>query len=202
MTLEALATSAMPWSQEKLNGLETMVRGHLLKDWGLHVQRRRGLEAVARVRQLTGIRPPDLPDQPRLDAWYPSRYQIALTDAIVQEYLDGDYLALEDLLFADATRKRERVVRWIAARVGPATAFKRAPAGHREVYSRGVMDAQVKRGHATLMWRGALVFENPTWQMLQMMAMRLMMRVMKRRLITLEGTTPSSESFEINVAWR
>lgn len=201
-TLEALAAVAQPWSAERLDELKSDVRGHLLKDWGKHVERRRGPQAVARIRARTGIHSDALPDEPTLDDWYPSRYQVALTDAIVHEYLDGNYIALEDLLLEDATRKRQRIVRWVAARVGPATVFKKAPGGHRDLYSRGVVEADVHRRRATLTWRDALLFENPTWQMLQMIALRLMMRVMKRSIDRLEGATESAHSFQLHVAWR
>jgi len=203
VSLQSLAQSE-PWSEEQLAELKTRIRGAALKDWGAHVRRRRGHAAVPRIRELTGITPAMLPDEPDVQGWYPSWFQVALTDAIVQEYLGGDYLALEDLLFEDATRRRQKVVRWVAGKIGPAVVFKKAPQGHRDMYSQGAVHTTVGRRDATVTWTGARLYANPTWRMLQMMAVRLMMRVMKRSVSVLEGSELSTgqDGFRLRIEWR
>ncbi len=202
-SLAALAAQTSPWTEGELTTLRGDVRGHLLRDWGVHVVRRKGAPALARLRELTGITPELLPETPELEAWYPCRYQVQLTDTIVTEFLGGDYLRLEELLLQDATRARERLVRWVASKVGPAAVFNRASKGHPDLYTVGQVSAQVGRRDATLTWSGATLFDNPTWRILQLIGTRLMMRVMTRTLIDLQGSPPpGGGGFVMRVHWR
>jgi hypothetical protein len=201
ITLASLA-DAEPWSQLQLAELNGNVRGALLRDWGLHVRRRRGPGAVERIREVTGITRAMLPDSPFQKAWYPCRFQISLTDAIVHEFLEGDYLALEELLLEDGQRARERIIRWVVSKIGPATVFKKAPAGHPDVTDVGRVTSTVQRRSATLTWQGDRLFDNSTWRLLQMMAARLMLRVMKKSEVQLSGEELGGGAFVMHVAWR
>lgn len=202
-SVEEMAQQLEPWSAERVRQLDGTLRGSLLRNWGGHVVRREGLAGVDAVRTATGVTNAMLPDAPDLKAWYPLWYQIALTDEIVARFLGGDYLALEALLLEDGQRARDKAVRWIIARVGPATVFRKAAAGHAELMTVGTVSSTVEKKRAHLVWRGAEVFENPTWRLLQMMAVRLMMGVMNKTVVEQQATgLLDSNGFSMDVRWR
>jgi hypothetical protein len=190
------------WDSARTRALPGRCVGSLLRDWGLHVRRRWGEDALAAVRERAGLDAATLPDAPSLTEWVPLHYQLALTEAVADECLGGDLLALEALLHADALAARDRLLRWAIAKLGPAAALKGAGKLHPHLYDVGRVTSRVRRGQAELAFDGAALFGHPTWRLLQLFGQRSLLRALKRELLVLEGDDRGSDAFALRLAWR
>lgn len=185
--LEALARE-LPWSQEQVLALPGRMKAGLLRDWGVHVNRRYGAGESARLRAEIGLDTTQLPDSPDPDTRVPVGWQLVLTRAIANRHLGGDLLALEPLLLEDAQRRpvsfAEKVARMtISAR----RILGHAEKIHRDLFDVGTCQADLDRRGGTLTWTGARLFTEPTWRVLQAFAIRGMCTVLNERPPTLTG---------------
>ncbi len=168
------------------------MRGILLRDWAAHVRTRFGARALAAVRARADISPDQLPDQPDARAWYAAHLQLRVTEAFVDECLDGDALALGEFLRAVGPTSPDRVVRWALTKVGPAPMLRGAARAHRRLYDAGTATASTRRGAADVEVAGAPLFTHPTWRLLQLVAMRVMLHTLGRTEVELSvGDAPS-----------
>lgn len=202
VSIETLAAER-PWPRERELALRGRCRGALLRDWAGHVARRAGPEAVARLRAEVGIDAAALPDAPKPDVWYPVAYQVALTRAIVDVALAGDVLALEPLLAEDTARGvRDRLLVMAMRALGPKRLLKRTDKAHDYFYDTGQASADANDGHATMRFGGAAFFGNPTWRMLQVFAVRGMLKGFERTLTSLRVDLDGDDRFALDVQWR
>jgi len=150
-------------------------RGDLLGPWGDNLTRRFGADAVARVRRRLPAPLAQLGARPSDRDWVPAWAQITLTEAIVDEFLGGDLVALFPLLVEDTRHSLGRIQLAVVRAMEAGRAFKLAPGtlpkGHEP---RGV-EVEVEGRRARLVFRGTPLFEHPSWRVLQLHAQRTLM---------------------------
>jgi len=200
-SLEELA-HAPAWPTDRVAELEGRCRGVVMRDWGAHVRARWGEAGLAEVREAAALSPEDLPDAPAPRVWYPVAHQLVVTRAIADRHLGGDLLALEPLLVEAGRSARDRVVEWAMRRVGPGFVLKHAHRVHRDLYDRGEVTSDVRRGEATLRWEGAGIFAEPTWRVLQCFALRGAVRLLGRELGHLEAASEGGDDLTLRLGWR
>jgi hypothetical protein len=171
-SIDTLA-AADRWPQTKVLALPGRLRGDLLGPWGDNLCKRYGANAVDRIRgrlpaPLTAI-------SPVLTAkdWLPVFAQVLVTEAIVDEFLAGDWRALYPLLVADTRASLSRVHLLLARSIGVARAFKQATNNFAKVYDRGTASIELSKRHAWMTFAGHPVFACPSWRLLQLFALRL-----------------------------
>jgi hypothetical protein len=165
--------AARPWPLAAVTNLEGRCKAGLLKDWGLHVARRFGPDEPTQLRAMLGLDAQALPDAPHADRWVPVGWQPALTRLIAERHYGGDLWRLEPLLREDArTRPVGLIERVLRLAVRPATVIAASPKVHRGLYDIGRCDVSSAGQVTTLAWRGARLFEEPTWRILQLFAIR------------------------------
>lgn len=192
---------AEPWSMDEVLGLPGQMKAALLRDWGVHVNRRFGAGESERLRALVGIGAGALPDAPNPEARVPVGWQLALTRAIAERHLGGDLLRLEALLIEDARRRPVSLVERVARlAVSPRRVLSHAEKIHRDLFDVGACKAELGKSGGTLTWTGARLFAEPTWRVLQCFAIRGMCAVLNERPPTLFGES-LDEGFRLHLAW-
>jgi len=199
VTIEELAATPR-WPLERTLALPGQLRGNALRAWGTHVARHWGPRATDRVRELLGLHAKTLPDVPTKRDWMPIWVQLRLAEVIVDEWCEGDMLGFE-ALFAETSGTGDKVMRWVAAQLGPTAVLRRAGSYHTSVCTVGSLDASADARSARLDFRGADVFGNPTWRLLNMMSMRTMFSFMKKRLTSISGVDVSPRDYIIELEW-
>jgi hypothetical protein len=172
VTIEQLAsdTTAIP-------DLPGRCRGDLLGPWGTNVTKHFGVEGLARVRRR--LAPPlhQLASVLTAKDWVPIVAQLRVTEAIVDEHLGGDWLALYPLIVADTRAGIGRIQLALLRSMGPGNAFRLTSRTFAQVYEGGAATAAVERKHARLAFSGNRVFAQPRWRLMQLYAMRTMMEL-------------------------
>jgi hypothetical protein len=107
--------------------------------------------------------------------WVPAHAQVAITEAIVDEYLGGDLRALYPLLLEDTRASVGRVHLALLRTLGAGRAFALAPRTMRKVHERGTVDVVVAGRRARLIFSGHPLFAHPSWRLLQLFAQRVML---------------------------
>lgn len=176
LTIDTLAAEAR-WDLAKLTTLPGRCRGDALGGWGENLARRFGPGALTTVRSRVG--PPFDTIAPVLTAkdWVPVGAQLALTEAIVDEFLGGDLRALYPLLVEDTRAGLGRLQVLGVKALGAGRVLARGAAGFSDIYERGTADAQIERRRARVTFRGSPLFANPTWRLLQLFATRTVMEL-------------------------
>ncbi|PIE20319.1 MAG: hypothetical protein CSA66_00780 [Proteobacteria bacterium] len=188
------------WPVDRIHALPGQVRGNALRAWGVHVARHWGPEAPDLVRDRLGLDDKTLPDVPTKRHWLPMYVQIRLAHVVVDEWLDGDMRRFE-AVFGESSGTGDKVMRWVATKLGPTAVLRRASGYHGSVCTAGRLASTANARSACLDFRGADVFGNPTWRLLNMMSMRTMFSFMKRDLITLVGVDRGPRDFTIELGW-
>lgn len=192
LDLESMAR-ATPWSQDEVLGLPGRMKAALLRDWGVHVNRRFGAGESERLRAVVGIERAALPDAPDPEARVPVGWQLALTRAIAERHLGGDLLRLEALLIEDARRRPVSLVERVARlAVSPKRILSHAEKIHGNLFDVGACSADLGKSGGTLTWTGARLFMEPTWRVLQCFAIRGMCAVLNERPPTMWGESLQS----------
>jgi hypothetical protein len=199
LTVEMLAAEPR-WERARLAALPGRCRGDLLGPWGQNLAKRFGADAVTRVRARLPAPLAQVGAVLSSDDWVPVYTQVAVTEAIVDEFLGGDFVALYPLLIEDTRASLNRVYRLLARSLGVGRAIKIVPKPFRKVYERGTAEVAVDGRTARLSFGGNALFANPTWRVLQLYAVRT--------LFDLTGNTGSSagentglDSFAVLVTW-
>lgn len=187
LDLEALA-KAPTWSRDEVLGLPGRMKAALLRDWGVHVNRRFGASESERLLASIGIERAALPDAPDPEARVPVGWQLVLTRAIAERHLGGDLLELEALLIEDARRRPVSLVERMARlAVSPRRILGHAEKIHGNLFDVGACKAELGKSGGTLTWTGARLFSEPTWRVLQCFAIRGMCAVLNERPPTMWG---------------
>lgn len=143
------------------------VRGVWLRRWAAHCQRRWGEGAVQRVRTAAGVPVAVLPDAPDERGWYPAAAQLAVTQAVIDLYLDGERARLQPLFEADALADLSRLQRLALRAWGPSRAYARLASLHPELCDVGTLHVALDGRGGELTYRGAPLFAEPLWRDLQ-----------------------------------
>lgn len=197
MALTIGQLAAIPrWSDHQTLALPGRVRGDTLGNWGDNLVRRFGPDALTRIRRRVPADVASIPavlsDRDRV----PVHAQLLLTEAIVDEHLGGDMLALYPLLVAD-TRAGLGRIRLMALRaLGPGGALKLGPRTFGKVHERGEHTVTVDGRTAHLAFRGNALFGHPTWRVLQAFATQLLLE-----LAGSPGSVTADGDFDVHADW-
>lgn len=188
------------WEPARLRALPGRCRGDLLGAWGANLTRHFGPDALGRVRRRLAPPLDQLAPVVTSRDWLPVHAQIAVTEAIVDELLDGDMGALYPLIVEDTRRGLGRVQLALVRSLGPARLLRLAPREHRKVYEHGSVEVDVAQRRARVVFRGSALFEHPTWRMLQLFAQRTMLEL-AGSAGTVVGEDAGADAFGVAVSW-
>lgn len=178
MTLGELAR-APAWPLPQVLALPGTMKAALLRDWGVHVNRRYGPGEADLLRAALGVTHHQLPDSPDPEARMPVGWQLALTRLIAERHLQGDLLALEPLLIEDARRRPVSLVERVARlAISPKKILAQSEKIHRNLFDVGQCRVELDKHRVTLTWTGSPLFSEPTWRVLQAFAIRGMYTVL------------------------
>ena len=175
-------------------------RGDLLGRWGENVVRRFGPEGLARLRRRLAPPMDQLAAVLTADDWVPAYAQLEVTEAIVDEFLDGDLARLYPRLVEDTRAGLGRIQVALVRGMGPARAFKLGPRSFRKVHEQGELTAEVDGRRAILRLSGSPVFGHPTWRVLQTYAQRVLLELCGVAGTVAECPDPS-DAFVIEARW-
>lgn len=192
-SLQDLAATP-PWPEDRTRALAGQVRGSLLKDWGVHVERRWGRGAPAALVDALGY---DLPIRPELGAWYPVWVQLRLTELIVANHLDGDAQALIAVIWEDATRSAGPIATAALKLVGPVRILRRAPGSFSGLYDRVDADAVIDDHRIRVHFSGTEHVDQPTWQLLQAISLTGLAQMAQKTSWTLAAGAPVPGEFTL-----
>jgi hypothetical protein len=197
LTIDELVT-APRWPLDRTMALAGRVRGDTLGPWGDNLRTRFGADALARVHaRLPTPVAPVLSDRDRV----PVYAQLLVTEAIVDEFLGGDMLALLPLIVAD-TRAGIGAIKLTTMRVmGIGNVLRLGPRTFREIHERGDHDVTVTSGRAEMRFANNPLFAHPTWRVLQVFATRVLFELVNARG-TIVGDAPGEDAFTAIATWR
>ncbi len=200
LTVDNLAAEPR-WDANRLVRVPGRCRGDLLGPWGRNLSRRFGADAVTRVRQR--MVPPLDRLEPVLTAsdWVPAHAQVAVTEAIVDEFLGGEMRALYPLLLEDTRGSLGRAQLAVIRAIGAARAFGHAPRAFRKVHEIGMVDVAVGRRRARLAFAGSPIFVHPSWRMLQLMAQRVVLELAGTPGDAVGEEPGGPDAFAVVVTW-
>lgn len=189
------------WSAEQIGRIDGYCRGFLLRHWAENIRDRWGDSAVTKVREHLGDQSIHLPDVPMDTEWYPVSLQLQITDWIIEYRLDGDALALEELLREDSMRHDGAKLQSLVGKLGPQVILRLAKRIHSQFYNVGLATSHVGWGKATIQTMGSLLFHNPTWQLLHLFGLRGMMQLAGRDLVEIFATLPAQNAIDVHLRW-
>lgn len=198
-TLEEMARVPI-WPADRTQSVPGRLRGNALRAWGVHVDHRFGKGAADRVRAHLGLSADELPDQPTKKHWYPVHLQTRLVRFVIDELLGGDALAFESV-FEETTGTAEKALVLAGRMTGPGLVLRMAGSYHASVCDVGRCVPDVSHGRATLEFKDAQVFDDPTWRLANMISMKTMFGSLKRDLSTLYGEEREPHGFVIHMQW-
>jgi hypothetical protein len=175
-------------------------RGDLMGRWGENVVRRFGPNALARVRAR--LEPPldQLSSVLTARDWIPIYAQVVVTEAIVDELLDGDLARLYPLLVEDTRAGLGRLDLALIRGMGPVRAFKLGPRSFRKVHDRGNVEVEVSGRRARLQFADCPLFGHPTWRILQLYAQRVLLELCGTPG-SADGEGTSDDGFTVIATW-
>ena len=180
LTVETLGGQAR-WPGDRLASVPGRCRGDALGPWGHNLCRRFGPDAVDRIRRRLGPPLDQLGAVLSARDWVPAHAQVAVTEAIVDEYLDGDMLALYPLLVDDTRSSLGRAQLLLLRTLGPERSLRLVPRTFRNVYEDASAEIDVRPGRARMTLCGNPLFEHPTWRRLQLFGLRALLELVDRR---------------------
>lgn len=178
MALTIGELAAVPrWSDHQTLALAGTVRGDTLGGWGENLTRRFGPDALARIRRRVPADVATIPAVLGERDRVPVFAQLVLTEAIVDEHLGGDMLALYPLLLADTRAGLGRIRLIMLRALGAGGALELGPRTFRKVHERGEHAVEVTGRTARLAFRDNPLFDHPTWRVLQGFATQLLLEL-------------------------
>ena len=195
LDLQALA-SLPPWSPDNTRALDGCLRGSLLKDWGIHVERHWGPEAPAALIDALGF---DLTLRPDLGRWYPVWVQLRLTELIIEHHLHGDAKALIPVIWEDAMRSAGPIAATALRLAGPVRILRRAPGSFSGFYDQVQAKAVIEDDRIQVRYTGPRHVDHPTWQLLQALSITGLFQMAGISNWLLVTTSPDPGVFELDL---
>lgn len=211
--LSALAAAARDAAsntgRQGLLALPGTVSGAALTAWRAQVAARYGEPAVKRLRAIDGFGPESLADAPTPTQRLPIGLPTALTAALVEHELGGDWLALEAPMAADAQARLPTATRLLLRALGPARVLARAGELHAALYDQGALRTTAAptvapgwnavSAHAA----GSALYAAPAWCLLQAFALRATVRVcLPAADVEVDCTARADADARFTVRWR
>ena len=189
--------AALPaWDPETTMALGGRVRGSLLKDWGVHIERRYGRGAPEALVEALGF---DLAIRPAQGAWYPVWVQLRLTELIIERHLDGDAAALVPMIWEDATRSAGPIATAALRLAGPVRILRRAPGSFSGLYDQVQAETETEDDRIAVRYTGPDHVDQPTWQLLQATSLTGLVQMAGISRWTLRAGAPSPGTFDLEL---
>ena len=200
LTADRLAAETR-WEPTRLAGVPGRLRGDLLGPWGTNLTRRYGSDAVERVRRR--LAPPLDRIAPALTKkdWVPAHAQVAVTEAIVDEFLGGDLRALYPLLLEDTRATLGRIELALVRSLGAGRALALAPRSFRQTHEHGRVEVTVDGRLARLRFAGSPLFAHPSWRLLQLHAQRVLLELAGSPGDAVGEPDGAPDAFTVVVRW-
>lgn len=198
-TIEDLAAEPR-WERARILALPGRCRGDALGRWGENVERRFGAEGLARVRTRLGAPHETIASVLTDRDWLPVHAQVLVTEAIIDELFGGDPRALYPALLDDARANVGRVHRVLVRSLGAARALRQTPGAFAKVYERGTAEVAIDGHRARVVYRGSPLFANPTWRLLQLYGLQVLLELAGTPG-TATGEDTGTDSFAALAAW-
>ncbi|MCB9644738.1 MAG: hypothetical protein H6728_16815 [Myxococcales bacterium] len=189
------------WEISQVHALPGRCIGSLLKDWAKNASARWGQGAEAQIREALGEWERHLPSSPQDTDWLPVALQIRTFEVITDLFLEGDLLRLEETMWEDLMRGSRPSALRLLRMTGPNVLLRQAAGFHPKMYDEGRLDVKVGWGQADLSLSGAAFFGNPTWRLLQLFALRFLLRMTERKEVELVGFPVAEDGFQVRVRW-
>ena len=120
---------------------------------------------------------------------------------ILHDFCDGDPLLLERYVREDSLRHDNGKAEAWARRLGPQLILRLPRTLHNQIYTMGSASSKVGWGKATIRVEGSLLFGNPTWRLLQVLALRSVMTLADRPHATIHAQHVSPSATDLHVRW-
>jgi hypothetical protein len=141
-----------------------------------------------------------LPDAPDERAWYPASAQLAVTQAVIDLYLDGERARLQPLFEEDALANLGRLQRLALRAWGPSRAYAKLASLHPELCNVGALHVALNGRGGELTYHGSPLFAEPLWRDLQRWAHGAALELLAGtgQVVDLGGATAE---FRLRVSW-
>ena len=133
--------------------------------------------------------------------WLPVHAQVALTEAIVDEFLGGDLRALYPLLVEDTRASLGRIEQALIRSLGPGRALQLGPRTFRQAHERGTVEVDVSGRSARLRFAGSPLFAHPSWRVLQLFAQQVLLELAGSPGEAVGEDDRNPDSFTVAVRW-
>ena len=198
--LAALA-SAPRWDVARTDALVGEVDQIALKHWARNVRDRHGPGAVAKVQRALGPWADVVPLEPQAEARIAVAAQARLTEAVADALHGGALLPLAALTREDVRRDVSTAARLGLRAYGAVRALRHVPEVHAKLYDVGEATVDVRRGAATVRYRGAALFAQPTWRFLVAVSLGLAVEGGAGRPPREARVDGDDDAFEIELGW-
>ncbi len=197
-----MLADAPRWPPARTEALEGDVDGVMLKAWAMRVDRRHGRGASRRVRAALGPLAEAIPDAPQLGQRLAVAQQLRLTETIAEELHGGDLAALAAAVRDDFQRDIPLAGRLGLRAYGAERALRRAPDAHARLYGdAGEVAAEVAPGQATITYSGAPLFAHPTWRLIVVTALAVMVESGAGHPARDVELAPDPEALRVRLRW-
>ncbi len=173
------------------------VRGSLLKDWGVHVERRWGRGAPEALVEALGF---DLAIRPAQGAWFPVWVQLRLTELIIERHLGGDRAALAPLIWEDAALSAGPLATAALRLAGPVRILKRAPGSFSGLYDQVQATTELDDQRIAVRFTGPDHVDQPTWKLLQATSLTGLVQMAGLSDWSLAASSPSPGAFDLTLS--
>lgn len=191
---------ATGWPAARTRALRGQCRAGVLGNWSSNIDKRLGegasdalVEALARegLTVERGLDP---------GVWIAVAVQLRLTELIADRALGGDRRAMLGAIVDDVVAGTSRAGTLALRALGPRALFDRFGSIHALAYDVGAVSIESRRGGVTIRCEGAELFEQPTWQLLQLAAVFSVFEL-TRRPGSIERIEPDRTSLMIEARW-
>ena len=189
-------------SPESTLALEGNFNGRLLHKWESNLRRRRGQRAVKAARDALGPLSSRVPAAPANSLWLPVGIQLRLTEILADQHHDANLVALWPGVREDAFDRLPLPVKLFVRALGASRSLRRLEDMHDHFYDIGEAVTDAHADGARVVIRGAAVFGHPTWRVLEMFFMRIVVELATGREIRhWLGEDLGADAFAIELGW-
>ncbi len=127
--------------------------------------------------------------------------QLEVTEAIIDEHFQGDALALAPVLADDVRSAAGRMSLFVVRQMGVRRLLQLAPKTHAQLYDVGDLTSELDDRSATLSFTGSVLFEHPTWRLLQLFATETMLALAGQDGECRAHPSDEPGTFRLDVFW-